>query len=40
MVLGSLAPPVLANRGMSIEAALRHHGHAGGAAAHAKPRAS
>jgi SSS family solute:Na+ symporter len=27
MVLGSLAPSVLANKGMSIEAALRHHGH-------------
>jgi solute:Na+ symporter, SSS family len=26
MVLGSLAPTVLANKGMSIEAALRHHG--------------
>jgi SSS family solute:Na+ symporter len=36
MVLGSLAPSVLANRGMSIEAALRHHGHVGGAAAHAE----
>jgi SSS family solute:Na+ symporter len=36
MVLGSLAPSVLANRGMSIDAALRHHGHAGAAAAHAR----
>jgi SSS family transporter len=37
MVLGSLAPTVLANKGMSIEAALRHHGHAG-SAAHAADR--
>jgi hypothetical protein len=35
MVLGSLAPAVLPNRGMSIDAALRHHAHAG-AAAHPK----
>jgi solute:Na+ symporter, SSS family len=36
MVLGSYAPMVLANKGMSIEAALRHHGihgHGHGAAA-------
>ena len=37
MVLGSLAPTVLANKGMSIDAALRHHGHAG-SAAHAADR--
>jgi solute:Na+ symporter, SSS family len=37
MVLGSLAPTLLANRGMSIDAALRHHGHAG-SAAHATDR--
>jgi Na+/proline symporter len=35
MVLGSVAPSVLANKGTSIEAALRHQGHAGGGA-HAK----
>jgi SSS family transporter len=29
MVLGSLAPSVLPNKGMSIEAALRQHGHPG-----------
>jgi Na+/proline symporter len=27
MVLGSFAPPILASKGMSIEAALRHHAH-------------
>jgi solute:Na+ symporter, SSS family len=29
MLLGSLAPTGLSNKGMSIEAALRHHGHTG-----------
>ncbi|HEX6722443.1 MAG TPA: sodium:solute symporter family protein [Burkholderiaceae bacterium] len=42
MLLGSLAPSVLASKGVSIEAALRHHGyrgHAGeGSAAHAAER--
>jgi SSS family transporter len=29
MVLGSLAPTILAHKGMSIEAALKHHAHPG-----------
>ena len=36
MVLGSLAPTVLSSRGMSIEAALRHHGHHTGASSAAR----